>query len=241
MNLYPAIDILDGHAVRLVKGDFDARTVYDEDPLEAARGWVQAGARHLHVIDLDGARGGTPVNLAHLQRIVTELGTPVQYGGGLRSLEAVDAAVNAGATGVILGTAAFRDPDFLAAALQAHGERVQVGVDVRGGRLTTAGWTETSQESTEEVLARLAEHGVRRIIYTDVDRDGMLRGPDLDQFRRVAQMVQGELQYSGGIGSLADLHALVALQEPNVTGVVVGKALFERRFTVAEALAALER
>ena len=135
MRLYPAIDILDASAVRLVKGDFDARTVYAEDPLTAARGWVAQGATHLHVVDLDGARSGAPVNLEHLQRIATELGVPVQFGGGLRSESAVQQALDAGAERVIIGTAAFTDPDLLRRLLERHGpERVLVSVDVRGGR-----------------------------------------------------------------------------------------------------------
>ncbi len=187
MRLYPAIDILAGNAVRLVKGDFDAKKVYDEDPLSAARAWTDAGAEHLHVVDLDGAKSGVPVNLEHLRRIASELGVPVQYGGGLRSAEAVDAALQAGAARVILGTAAFTDPDLLRGALAAHGpERVLVSVDVRGGRVSTAGWTETTDLGTDAVLARLHELGVRELVYTNVDRDGMLEGPDLDEVRAVA-------------------------------------------------------
>jgi phosphoribosylformimino-5-aminoimidazole carboxamide ribotide isomerase len=239
MNLHPAIDILDGHAVRLVKGDFDARTIYDEDPLAAAKAWVDGGARRLHVIDLDGARAGAPANLDHLRRIVEELRTPVQYGGGLRSLEAVADALDAGASRVILGTAAFRDERFLRAAVRAHGERVLVAVDVRGGRLTTAGWTETSELTTAQVIERLQSQGARNLIFTNVDRDGMLTGPDLEQVREVAGAVRGRFQYSGGIGTLEHLRALADLRQVNLSGVVVGKALYERRFTVAEAQAAL--
>jgi phosphoribosylformimino-5-aminoimidazole carboxamide ribotide isomerase len=241
VKLYPAIDILSGNAVRLVKGDFDAKKVYDEDPLSAARGWTEAGARFLHVVDLDGAKTGEPVNLAHLRRIAGELGVPVQYGGGLRSARAVDDALNAGATRVILGTAAFTDPDLLRHALESHGpERVLVSVDVRGGRVATAGWTLTSELTTEAVLERLHESGVRELVYTNVDRDGMLEGPDLEEVREVAAAVQGEVTYSGGIGKLADLEGLAGLGEDSLTGVIVGKALYEGRFTVGEAQAALD-
>ena len=240
MNLYPAIDILDGNAVRLMKGDFEAKKVYDEDPLSAARGWLQAGARFLHVIDLDGARTGEPVNLEHLRRISSELGLPVQYGGGLRSSGAVDEALAAGAARVILGTAAFRDPDLLRVALEEHGpDRVLVSVDVRGGRVATAGWTRTSELSAETVLERLQEGGVQEFVYTNVDRDGMLEGPDLEEVRSVAAAVSGHVVYSGGIGELADLQGLAALRQPSLEGVIVGKALYEQRFTVAQAQAAL--
>jgi phosphoribosylformimino-5-aminoimidazole carboxamide ribotide isomerase len=240
MILYPAIDILDGSAVRLVKGDFAAKKVYDESPLEAARGWVQAGAEYLHVVDLDGAKSGAPVNLEHLRRIVDVLGVPVQYGGGLRSLQAVSDALEAGAARVILGTAAFTQEGLLERALQAHGhERVLVSVDVRGGHVTTAGWTETTEITTQAVVDSLFERGARELVFTNVDRDGMLEGPDLEEVRRVAKAVSGSLIYSGGIGQLSDLEGLAALEEPSLEGVIVGKALYERRFTIPEALTAL--
>jgi phosphoribosylformimino-5-aminoimidazole carboxamide ribotide isomerase len=291
MILYPAIDILGGNAVRLIKGDFDAKKVYDEDPLAAASGWVQAGARFLHVIDLDGAKTGAPVNLEHLRRIAVELGVPVQYGGGLRSQRAVSDALAAGAERVILGTAAFTDEQLLERALAEHGpERVLVSVDVRGGQLTTAGWTETATMSAEAVIHSLYERGVRKLVYTNVDRDGMLEGPDLEEVRRVAEQagsnvdghtrapvpaeeaqssllegtptskslsareggtINGQaytnrpertrtsLIYSGGIGQLSDLEALAGLRQDSLEGVIVGKALYERRFTVAEAQAVL--
>ena len=241
MNLYPAIDILDGCAVRLVKGDFEARTVYDEDPLSAAHGWVDAGATYLHVVDLDGARSGAPVNLEHLRRIADELGVPVQYGGGLRSVTAIDDALAAGAARVILGTAAFTQTGLLEQALSEHGpERVLVSVDVRGGRVTTAGWTETTEITTESVIDSLARRGASRLVFTNVDRDGMLEGPDLEEVRQVLQAASGgSVIYSGGIGRLEDLERLAGLGESSLDGAIVGKALYERRFTVAQALAAL--
>jgi phosphoribosylformimino-5-aminoimidazole carboxamide ribotide isomerase len=240
VNLYPAIDMLGGNAVRLVKGDFEASTVYDRDPLSAARAWAAAGARFLHVVDLDGARDGAPVNLGHLRRITAELEVPVQYGGGLRTTAAVDEALAAGAARVILGTAAFADPELLRGSLAVHGpERVLVSVDVRGGRVATAGWTETTALGPEEVIGRLHAEGVRWLVYTNVDRDGMLSGPDLEEVRRVAAAVRGRLLYSGGIGRLADLEALAALGAESIEGVIVGKALYERRFTLAAARAAL--
>ncbi len=241
MILYPAIDILGGNAVRLVKGDFEAKKVYDEDPLDAARGWTEAGAQYLHVVDLDGAKSGEPVNLEHLKRIVGELGVPVQYGGGLRSARAVGEALAAGAARVILGTAAFTQVGLLEQVLGEHGKgRVLVSVDVRGGHVTTAGWTETTEITTAAVIASLAERGATDLVFTNVDRDGMLEGPDLEEVRRVAQAVKGSLIYSGGIGRLEDLEGLAGLGEPSLEGVIVGKALYERRFTVAEAQAALD-
>ncbi len=240
MILYPAIDILDGKAVRLVEGDFDARTIYHDDPLEAARSWVAAGARFLHVVDLDGAKSGEPKSIDHLRRIVQETGVPVQYGGGLRTLPAVREALRAGAERAIVGTAAFRDVDFLDDILAAFGSRIVVSVDVRGGHISTSGWTQTTQMLAPDAMRRLTDRGVRSFVYTNVDKDGKLEGVDVDEIRRVAEAVRGRFLYSGGIGSLEDLRALHALRQVNLAGVVTGKALYEGRFTIAEGQAALD-
>jgi phosphoribosylformimino-5-aminoimidazole carboxamide ribotide isomerase len=235
--LYPAIDILEGRAVRLRQGHFDDATRYYDDPLDAARAWVAAGARALHVVDLDGARSGAPVNLEAVARICEEAGVPVQLGGGLRNEDAVGAALTAGAERVIVGTAAYKDPAFLDAIVSAHGERVAVAVDVRGGKVSAAGWTEELDLTADEVIERLAGQGVETVIYTDVDRDGMLEGPDAVRVAELASLVSGSLLYSGGIGSVAHL---AALRTTGIAGVISGKALFEGLFTVAEGQAALD-
>ncbi len=240
MILYPAVDISEGRAVRLVRGDFDEMTVYDDDPLEAGRAWVDAGARFLHVVDLDGARSGVPKSLAHLERIANELPVPVQYGGGLRSFPAVRDALRAGAERVILGTAAYTDVDFLDDVLGAYRERLIVSVDTRGGNVSTSGWQETTQMAAEAVIERLQNRGVRSFVYTNVDRDGMLQGVDPDEVARIADVVRGRFLYSGGIGSLEDLRALRDLRRVNLGGVIVGKALYEGKFTVAQAQEALQ-
>lgn len=239
MKLYPAIDILGGRAVRLTKGDFDAGKVYDEDPLSAAAEWVRAGARRLHVVDLDGAKAGSPANLDHVGRIVKELGVPVQFGGGLRSLAAIEDVFAIGVQSAILGTAAFTEESLLDEALRAWPGRVLVSVDVRGGRVATAGWTETIDGGPSEIIAGLAQRGARELVYTNVDRDGMLQGPDLEEVKQVAGAVPGSFVYSGGIGALADLEGLASLDAPALSGVIVGKALYERRFTIAQAQSAL--
>ena len=240
MILYPAIDVRGGKAVRLTHGDFDAETVYHDDPLEAARSWVEAGARYLHVVDLDGARSGEPASLDHLGRIVAGTGVPVQYGGGLRTVQAVRDALRAGAERVIVGTAALRDVDFLDEIVAAFGPRVIVSVDVRGGRIATAGWTEVSELPAADAFGHLGARGVASFVYTDADRDGALAGPSLEDVRAVARTVRGRFLYAGGIGSLDDLRALRALRQVNLAGVIAGKALYERRFTVAEGQAALD-
>jgi phosphoribosylformimino-5-aminoimidazole carboxamide ribotide isomerase len=239
--LLPAIDILEGKAVRLVRGDFEAKTVYDADPLQAALRWVGAGARALHVVDLDGARTGSPANLEHVARIVSEVEVPVQLGGGLRTIAAVRHAIDAGAARVILGTAAYSDVDFLDEALGAYGERVVVSVDARDGRLAASGWTEQTEIPADVVIERLGRRGVRRFVYSSIERDGMLSGPDLDRAIAIAQAVRGSFVYSGGISSLQDIEAIAALRQVNLTGVIVGKALYEERFTVGEAQRVLDR
>jgi len=237
--LLPAIDIRDGRAVRLERGDFARETVYADDPLEAARSFVEAGARQLHVVDLDGARSGEPRNLEHLRRIATELDVPVQYGGGLRSVVHVREALAAGAARVVLGTAAYSDVEFLDAVLEAWEVRIVVAVDVRGGHVSVAGWEKTTQMLPEDVVERMQGRGVRQFVYTNVDRDGMLEGPDLDEVRRMSEVIRGRFIYSGGIASLDDLAALRELRLVNLAGVISGKALYEHRFSVPEAVQAL--
>ncbi len=235
MILLPAIDILEGKAVRLAQGEFAHSTVYDTDPLQAAQRWVHAGARALHIVDLDGARRGQPVNLDQVRRIAGAVGVPVQVGGGLRTLDAIRDARQAGASRVVLGTAAFRDVDLLDAAVAELGDRLVVSVDARDGKLAAAGWTEQTDIPVVSVIERLGDRGVHRFVYSAIERDGMLTGPDLDGARRVAAAVRGSFVYSGGVSTLEDLRGLAGLRQVNLSGVIVGKALYEGRFEVAEA------
>jgi phosphoribosylformimino-5-aminoimidazole carboxamide ribotide isomerase len=237
--LLPAIDILDGKAVRLARGDFSQRTEYDADPLEAARRWVRAGARGLHIVDLDGARNGAPANLEHVRRIAADVDVPLQVGGGLRSIEAVRDALAAGATRVILGTAAYTDIDFLDQALADHRDRVVVSVDARRGLLAASGWTDQTEIPAESVIRTLGRRGVTRFVYSSIERDGMLSGPDLGEVARIARVVRGTFVYSGGVASLDDLTSLAGLRQVNLAGVIVGKALYEGRFDVGPGQAAL--
>jgi phosphoribosylformimino-5-aminoimidazole carboxamide ribotide isomerase len=233
--LVPAIDIRDGKAVRLEQGDFSKETIYDADPLDAARKWVEGGATQLHVVDLDGAREGEPRNLEHLERIARELDVPVQYGGGLRSVVSVREALAAGASRVVLGTAAYNDVDFVDTVLDSWGVRVVVAIDVRGGHVSVSGWTKTTQMLPGDVIRRLQARGVKQFVYTNADRDGMLNGADLDEVRAVSEEIRGRFLYSGGIASLDDLRALKELRLVNLAGVISGKALYEGRFTIEEA------
>ena len=239
MILYPAIDIRGGRAVRLLQGDYDRETAYDDDPVVAARRWAEGGARWLHVVDLDGARAGEPVNLEHVRRIVAGVDLPVQLGGGLRDSKKVEEAFSSGVERVVLGTAAVRDPDLAAAIVAAHGGRIVVSVDARAGKVAAEGWTEQSELDTTEVVRSLTHRGVRRFVYTPVEVDGSMSGPDLESLAEVASATEGEVIYSGGVGSLDDLRALAGLGIENLGGVIVGRALYENEFTVAEALQAL--
>jgi phosphoribosylformimino-5-aminoimidazole carboxamide ribotide isomerase len=238
--LYPAIDIRDGRAVRLIQGDYEQETAYDDDPVVAARRWADGGARWLHVVDLDGARAGEPVNLEHVRRIVAAVGVPVQLGGGLRDSKKVEQAISSGAERVVLGTAAVRDPELAAAIADAHGDRVVASVDSRSGKVAAEGWTEASELGTAEVISALADRGIRRFVYTPVDVDGLMEGPDVDSLKEAAKATESELIYSGGVGSLDDLRSLSRLGLENLGGVIVGRALYEQRFTVADAQAVLE-
>jgi phosphoribosylformimino-5-aminoimidazole carboxamide ribotide isomerase len=234
MILYPAIDILEGKAVRLEQGSYERAKVYDADPMEAARRWVSAGARALHIVDLDGARGGTPINSEHVRHITREIDVPVQVGGGLRSIEDVRDAVRSGASRVVLGTAAYKDVDLLDAAVAELGDRVLVSIDARDGRLALSGWTEQTEVPVRAVIEHLGARGVRRFVYSSIERDGMLGGPDLEGATQVAQAVRGTFLYSGGVSTLEHLRALVGLRQVNLAGVIVGTALYENRFTIAE-------
>lgn len=243
MILYPAIDIRDGHAVRLVQGDYDRETVYDADPAEAARRWVAQGARALHVVDLDGARSGRPENLEHVERIAAESGVPVQVGGGLRDAEAVARALAAGAERAVLGTATLARPELVEGLAAEHGERIVAGVDARSGRVAIEGWERETPATPGDLIAELAGRGVRRFVYTPVEVDGTMEGPGTEGLRGAAATAAdsgADLVYSGGVGSLDDLRDLVAMGLESLSGVIVGRALYEGRFTVAEGQAALD-
>jgi phosphoribosylformimino-5-aminoimidazole carboxamide ribotide isomerase len=240
--LYPAIDIREGRAVRLVRGDYDQEIAYDADPLDAARRWAGQGARALHVVDLDGARAGGPQNLAHVERIARELGVAIQLGGGLRDADAVEAALAAGADRVVLGTAAVADPDLVDEMVKRHGERVVVSVDARSGDVAAEGWERDTGVGVEDLLRELATQGVGRFVYTPIEVDGTMTGPLTDRLRSAAVVASEcgtELLYSGGVGSLDDLRGLAELRLPSLAGVIVGRALYEGRFTVAEGQDAL--
>jgi phosphoribosylformimino-5-aminoimidazole carboxamide ribotide isomerase len=237
--LYPAIDIRGGHAVRLLQGDYDRETAYDADPVDAARRWANDGAEFLHVVDLDGAKTGAPQNLEAVRRIAAAVKCPIQVGGGLRDAESVAAVLDVGAERVVIGTAALRDPRFLGEMLEKHGEHVVVSVDARDGRIALAGWTEAGKEGVVEAVAALSERGVARFLCTAIEVDGTMEGPALGELTRIAEATQAQVIASGGVGKLEHLETLAREAPANVEGVIVGRALYESRFTVPQAMTAL--
>ncbi|MGH2959786.1 MAG: 1-(5-phosphoribosyl)-5-[(5-phosphoribosylamino)methylideneamino]imidazole-4-carboxamide isomerase [Solirubrobacterales bacterium] len=237
MILFPAVDIRDGHAVRLTQGDYDREQIYNDDPLAAAEDWAAQGATHLHVVDLDGALHGERRNLEHLTRISQGTGLPVQYGGGLRDIEAVSAALDAGAWRAVIGTAAFRNRSLVEEAVREFGDRIVVSADARDGRIAAQGWTEATDLAATDAVTELRAVGVKTFVYTDIARDGMLVGTDLEGMRSISTAASdGNVIASGGVGELSDLQNLVDLDLPNLEGVIAGKALYEKRFTLSEAL-----
>jgi phosphoribosylformimino-5-aminoimidazole carboxamide ribotide isomerase len=239
--LYPAIDIRGGQAVRLLQGDYERETTYDADPVDAAKRWADEGAEFLHVVDLDGAKAAEPQNLDAVERIASSISCPIQVGGGLRDPQAVRAILDAGADRVVIGTAALRDPEFLDAMLEAHGHRVVVSVDARAGRVALEGWTEASEEDIVDAVAALSGRGVTRFLCTAIEVDGTMEGPAIDQLAEIASATEAQVIASGGIGTLAHLESLSQLGVPNIEGAIVGRALYEQKFTVKEAIEALGR
>lgn len=233
MILYPAIDIRGGKAVRLLQGDYERETTYDADPVDAAKRWAGEGAEFLHVVDLDGAKAGEPRNLEAVRRIAAAVDCPIQVGGGLRDAESVTAVIEAGAERVVIGTAALRDPAFLAETLEKYGDRVVVSVDAREGKVALAGWTEAGEEGVVEAVAALSSRGVDRFLCTAIEVDGTMEGPAIEELNRIAEATEAQVIASGGVGDLSHLEDLARQAAPNVEGAIVGRALYERKFTVA--------
>ena len=236
LELLPAVDVADGQAVRLVQGAAGTETSYG-DPVDAALAWQDAGAEWIHLVDLDAAFGRGS-NGAQLAGLVARLAVQVELSGGIRDDAALTAALATGCTRVVIGTAALEDPDWVAAVIAEHGDRIAVGLDVRGTRLAARGWT-TDGGELDDALDRLEAAGCRRYVVTDIDKDGMLRGPNLELLRRVCGQTKRPVVASGGVSSLADLRAIAALVPLGVEGAIVGKALYAGAFTLPEALAAM--
>ncbi len=237
MIVIPAIDLKNGRCVRLIQGDLERETVYSDNPPKMALHWQQLGAALLHVVDLDGAVEGVPRNLGLIDRIVGELTIPVEVGGGIRTLETIAAYLNAGASRVVLGTKAAEDPTFLREACRKFPGRVVAGIDARDGFVAVKGWTETTEHRAVDVAGRMAEAGVCAIIFTDIQRDGMQTGPNIESTRVLAEAVSVPVIASGGVSSLDDVKALLEIEHFGVTGVITGRAIYAGTLDLREAIA----
>lgn len=237
LTLYPAIDLKGGQVVRLKRGDMAQATIYSGEPSAQARRFAAAGFTWLHVVDLDGAFAGRPANASAVAAILAAVpGLPVQLGGGIRNMASVESWLSRGMSRVILGSAAVKDPEFVKAACRAHPGQVAVGIDARGGLVATEGWAETSTMSAKELARRFEDAGAAAIVYTDIDRDGMLGGVNLEATLALARAVSVPVIASGGVASLDDLAALAAVASEGIEGVIVGRALYDGRIDPDEAI-----
>lgn len=233
MYIYPAIDLVGGKAVRLYKGDYAQMTVYQDNPLAVAKDFQAAGAKYIHLVDLEGAKSGKPENLPTIRKIVEQTDLFVEVGGGIRDLATVETYLAIGVNRVILGTAAVKDPAFLEAALERYGEKIAVGVDVKDGFVAIHGWTETSQYSADTFFARLEKLGVKTVICTDISKDGAMQGANLAMYQALADAYHMDLIASGGVSSLEDVKALRKL---HLHGAIVGKAYYLGAIDLKEAI-----
>ncbi|WP_201159339.1 1-(5-phosphoribosyl)-5-[(5-phosphoribosylamino)methylideneamino]imidazole-4-carboxamide isomerase [Rhodoplanes elegans] len=240
MILFPAIDLKDGLAVRLEQGDMARATIFNRDPAEQARQFEEIGFQYLHIVDLDGAFAGKPVNAAAVERILELVSIPVQLGGGIRNLATVEGWLEKGITRVIIGTAAVRDPELVKTAAKAFPGRVAVGLDARGGRVAVEGWAEVSDLPALDLARRFEDAGVAAIVYTEISRDGMLTGLDLDGTIVLAEAISIPVIASGGLASIGDIEKLIEPRAKKLAGAIAGRALYDGRLDARKALALLK-
>ena len=237
MYLLPAIDILGGKAVRLAKGDYAQVTVYNDDPVEQAKVFEDAGAEWIHMVDLDGARTGEPANIGIVERILAQTSLNVEIGGGIRTLDVCERLVQAGANRLVLGTALVRDPDFAQAAIERYGDALAAGIDAKGGEVAVAGWIEGSGVAATELAARMAALGYRHLVYTDIARDGMQTGIEREAYERMAAAFGHPVIASGGVASMDDI-ARLAPVAASIEGIITGRAIYEGTLPLREAIEA---
>ncbi|MBR0631762.1 1-(5-phosphoribosyl)-5-[(5-phosphoribosylamino)methylideneamino]imidazole-4-carboxamide isomerase [Bacillus altitudinis] len=239
-TLYPAIDMRNGKCVRLVQGDYDQETIYGDSPLDMARLFANEGAKWIHLVDLDGAKAGKRVNHEHVLAIASSLDVNVQIGGGIRTEEDVAFYLNNGVSRVILGSSAVSNPVFVKKMLAQYGEKIAIGIDARNGFVSTEGWLETSEVKAEELGQELAKEGAEVFIFTDIQMDGMLTGPNVESTVRLAEATGKQVIASGGVSAVSDLQKLSAQKQTGVSGAIIGKALYTKQFTLAEAFEGLD-
>lgn len=235
MRILPAVDIRGGLCVNLLQGDYGEETVFSEDPVDQAVQWRDQGADLVHVVDLDGAKAGECRVEAEIRAMI-EAGVTIEVGGGVRNLDTVNLLVGLGVSRVILGTAAHADPDFLKAAVDAHGERIVVGIDAKDGKVALSAWVDVTETAAVEFAREVESAGAGRIIYTDILSDGMMKGPNVDATRALAQAIDIPVTASGGMSSLADIEAVSALESDGVDEVIIGRALYLDKFSLPEAI-----
>ena len=235
MKIIPAIDLKNGRCVRLLQGKEDQETVYGEDPVETALSFEEQGAEQIHLVDLDGAFRGESKNLEQVERIAQAVKVPVELGGGIRSLDDISRVFDLGVNFVIIGTIAAKNPKVLEEAIQKFENQLILGLDAKDGKVAVSGWVEVTEFSDEEFANQWKQHGINRLIYTDISRDGMLTGPNLSSLRRMAISTGLKITASGGVSSLDDLKQLVELERDGVDEVIVGKAIYERQLDLREA------
>ena len=233
MIIYPAIDIRGGRAVRLVEGDYDRETVFDADPLDAARRWESDGAEWIHIVDLDGARDGIRANADAIARIRNEVSAPIQLGGGLRTLDDIEEVARLGIDRMVIGSAAVTNPELVRDAVSIYGDRIAVGLDARNGMLATHGWREQSTVSALEAGLRFVDMGVKHIVFTDIGRDGKLEGPNVSALIDMTQALSANVIASGGVSSLDDIRTI---KPTGAGGVIIGAALYHKRITLKDAI-----
>ncbi|MDE7390772.1 MAG: 1-(5-phosphoribosyl)-5-[(5-phosphoribosylamino)methylideneamino]imidazole-4-carboxamide isomerase [Lachnospiraceae bacterium] len=234
MNIFPAIDLIDGCAVRLFKGDYNQKTVYSNSPVDVAKSFTAAGAEYIHIVDLDGAKDGSNANIEVVRNIVKESGLKAEIGGGIRSMEAVEKYLDLGVMRVILGTAAVTDTDFLKKAVSTYGEKVAVGVDIKDGRVAIKGWTQVSQLGCFEFCRQLEDIGVKTVICTDISKDGVMSGTNIELYKQLSAEFNMDIVASGGVSNIDNVRTLA---EMNMYGAILGKALYTGAIDLKEAIA----
>lgn len=233
MKIFPAIDLIDGCAVRLLRGDYNQKTVYSNNPVDVAKSFVDAGAEYIHIVDLDGARDGSNANIEVVRNIVKESGLKAEIGGGIRSMEAVEKYLNLGVMRVILGTAAVTDTDFLKKAVATYGEKVAVGVDIKDGKVAIKGWTQLSQLDCFDFCSTLEDIGVKTVICTDISKDGVMSGTNIELYKRLSSQFGMNIVASGGVSNLENVRTLTQM---NMYGAILGKALYTGSIDLKQAI-----
>ena len=240
MYLLPAIDILEGKAVRLAKGDYARVTVYNDDPVEQAKVFEDAGAEWIHMVDLDGAKTGEPVNIAVIERILASTSLHIEIGGGIRNLDTCARLADAGASRMVLGTALVRDPEFAQAAIEEYGDMLAAGIDAKDGEVAVAGWREGGGIDAAELAARMSALGYRHLVYTDISRDGMQTGLERAAYERMADAFGHPVIASGGVASMADIDRIAPIAS-DIEGIIAGRAIYEGTLPLREAIEACKR